>query len=770
MAIRFTASAGNQYLDAVDDVDLTFPNGDWTLCFFLNVIGSIGDPVPGHYAVSTGAFNTANTVNVYYIGANQTAEISVNGASTNNAVGSHISGWKLYSLRRSGTTLTLRLCDILLSLPTDGSAVSEISNVSLSVALDGAGLTIGARQSDKDVPRLLDDSMTRAFKINQALTDFEIAKLAYGMEVTTDLGYTPSWYIPMTTNADFTDVMGNITVTKSGTPTTDTEPVFGFTSPPADTITPTDQTNHRVFQRIGTSANIVFSGTNTGTTPTDVQVQLYAADGVTVLQAWTTLASATINSTTFAGTLSVPQYQNMYRFAVRSRDAGGVVLATSPVSTNQWGVGDIWVLIGSSGSEYWANSESGTGFTSNAGVKRYNQSDVWAAGGTVGAIIQAANTANTALGVAIGFMECGVSGTLLVNWAAQDANWTEFLSDLANVGGKVGLVNIHVGTNDAANGIVVSKAQHKTNYLTFINNIRTAAGQSSLPIFISGSNGRTSAQNQQYDWIREVEKELGNELNIYFGATTVDLEIDADNIHLTPSGYQAALARLSLAHLDVFGSGTFHRGAFVSGFSANGTTGLVTITHVGGTDITVDPTVAGFTASDASGSLTVNSAIRASANTIALTFGRTINSTVTLKYASGARPFESWQGVRDNTALALPLEVETDGINAVILVEGSYTLQSSINNFVEAEYTFSSDVYNYIIGEYIIDSSIDGLLYANGSYTIDSSVRNYVLGSYTFRSAIGEQVISLPSGSGFVSNSNKKQRPANLQIYKRVGD
>lgn len=729
MAIRFTTGGSPQYLDAPDVAAATFPNGDWTLCFFLNVNGSVGAAAVSKYVVSTGVFGTAGTLHAFWQSNSSNVNLSLNGSFT-AAGGTHASGWRLYALRRSGTTYSTRVCPILTTAPSDGSAVSQTFTTTLSDALDGAGLTIGARQSDKEASRLLNDTLTRVFRYDGALTDFEIARLAFGLTIT-DIGYNPAWYVPMTTADDFTDVKGAISFSKVGTPTTDTEPPFGYVAPTGDTITPTDFTNHKIFQRTGTSANIIFSGTKSGVTPTDVQVQLYAADGATVLQSWTTLTSATITSATFSGTLSVPQQPNMYRFAVRSRNSGSTPIVTSTVTTSQWGVGDIWALVGSSTPEKWANTSSGVGFTANAGVKRYSKLDVWEAGGTDGAIISMANQANTALGIAIGFMDSGQGGSLLVNWASTgNNNFIEFSSDLSNVGNKIALVLVAVGSNDAADGVVVSKEQHRTNYLTFINNIRTVTSQPTLPIFISSTSARNSANTQQFDWAREVEKDLGSEPNIYLGATTIDLPDSGDGVHPSDVGYQTLLSRMLLAVLDVFGSGTFHRGAFVSNIRASGNGAFVTITHVGGTDIVVNATNSGFTASDDVGALTITSATRHNATTVLLTFNRAISVTVVIKYTSGARPISAGQGVKDNTTLGLPLEIETEALTTSFVpsliiqdVNAAANALSTTTNVILSEPTPQAVTVNFATANNTAIAGVD--------YTATSGTLTFAVGEIT---------------------------------------
>lgn len=428
----------------------------------------------------------------------------------------------------------------------------------------------------------------------------------------------------------------------------------------AGNITLTDLTNHRIYQRIAGAKTLAFSGAYTNTAGASVEVQLYAADGTTVLSAWAPLTSASITGGTWSGNLAVPQ-GGMYRFAARFKDGGGTVIKSTTVSTNTWGVGDLVLAIGSSSAVKWCDASSGTGFTGNANVRQYDTTNAWVPAGTIGSMVTVANNLNSALGVPIGIIQAGVGGSKLSTWSDNTSfDYTAFQTKLTAIGGKLGLACVTVGSNDASSGIVVSYASHLAMYLQFIANIRSDTGQASLPFFISGSSSRDGMDGNQADWIREVEMALEGYSNVYFASTNVDLEIDpADNIHLTVAGYTNSLARMALTHTDIFGSGTYHRGPQITGYTYAGSSATVNIAHQGGSNLSVNA-AHGFVASDGSGTLAISSVTVATSTSLTVTFGRAISGNCVLRYAHGTRPMESTQGVHDNSALTLPLEVAPD--------------------------------------------------------------------------------------------------------------
>src|SRR3546814_5780551 len=67
---------------------------------------------------------------------------------------------------------------------------------------------------------------------------------------------------------------------------------------------------------------------------------------------WTLLSAAVIGAGNWAGMLEGVPQGGMYQVEVRSRSGAGDVIA-SAAGVNQWGVGDVYGVIGSSSAERW---------------------------------------------------------------------------------------------------------------------------------------------------------------------------------------------------------------------------------------------------------------------------------------------------------------------------------------------------------------------------------------------------------------------------------
>lgn len=472
-----------------------------------------------------------------------------------------------------------------------------------------------------------------------------------------------------------------------------------------DAVTVSDSDfNNKIFQR-NTSTNdaaIEFTGTYTGTVPNDIQIKIFDDDGTTQVQDWTTGTSATISGGTWTATIDVPEgadKNSLFKTQVRSRSSAPAVLATSAVSSNIWGVGAIVLNTGHSDGSDWADygagSGSGTGFTPDAGMRRFTFAGAWADAGD-GAIIDFCNDLGTLLDVPIAYADMAIYGSYTRDWGdSGHANYTGMTTQFTNMaagedGAEFAVVQLNY--NDAQQLTISSKSDLKTDFLAHLSHIR-AQTNASLPIFVCCSTrDEVGSNDTQFNWAKEVELEVADDqANTYYGVNGLDLALTSQ--HYTNASYLTFNERLLLSVEDVLDTGTYHRGPQFTSVTASGSTGTVTVTHNGGTDITVDSTH-GFTASDGSGSLAISSAVRASATTITLTFGRAINGTVLVSYAAGVDPFGATEGVHDNTTEALPmdfaLEVEATSppvTSTATTGNGSQTIDASINQALSVSVT-----------------------------------------------------------------------------------
>jgi hypothetical protein len=140
------------------------------------------------------------------------------------------------------------------------------------------------------------------------------------------------------TNPTYTPVAGNIGASltvrqiETNIAGTDNETSAGVTVVAASSAT--------IAITTGTS-NLALTGAYTNAAPASIEIEFYAENGLTILIPWAVVPGAIISDGTWSGTVSVTQ-SGMYRFAVRSKNGAGTVLATSTVSTNAWGVGDLF--------------------------------------------------------------------------------------------------------------------------------------------------------------------------------------------------------------------------------------------------------------------------------------------------------------------------------------------------------------------------------------------------------------------------------------------
>lgn len=496
-------------------------------------------------------------------------------------------------------------------------------------------------------------------------------------------GATGSTYTPVAGDAGHTLTVRQSAANAYGpTATATSAGAVVQSAPVASAVDVADVTANRIFQRAANVATVPLSGTYAGATPSSIEYQLYAANGSTVLQAWTAL-SATISGGTWSATPSVPQ-GGMYRLVTRSKDAGGAVLATSAIKSNLWGVGDLFACVGSSSPAKWFDGSSANGATPAANVRVYNLngSSAWSTISTDCCGVIMANTLAAAASLPVGMLAYGVGGdTLTGNWTNTSASsWTNFVAGVGAVGGKLAGVFVSVGSNDAANGWLQSRASHLANLRTLVANIRSTTGQSALPMLLSGFNRRPGVATNQANWCRMAENDIGNDANVY-SVQILDFELSGDNIHLTPAGFAACANRITPVFARaLYGDGSYLRGPKIAGYSASAGTITVALTHRNGSDIRKVLGDNGWTTSDASGALTIASIRRIDNMHIALVCNRAIVPPFQLQYLSGPAPDVSGQTF-DNGALVLPVSVETDlaqhGFSATLYSDAGKTVPAA---------------------------------------------------------------------------------------------
>jgi hypothetical protein len=739
MTAKVNRSLG-QYFSVPDAASLTLPEGDWTIGGLIVLDGlTTGDN--GQYLFSTGGYQTAGALNVLYQTAGNAAQpsalcftrstVSDVRASTSKFLTGDALIW---ILQHTNGMLSLRTCKVRNVAPTDGSVVVlENSDQALTTALDGpSGLIFGGR-ADLAANRFADQSIGRFFCMLGLLTDFEVAKLSYGMEIT-DLGKTPLWYFRLDTATDTAD-RGSLGLTLaargSGTIGTGTAPAFGYTgtaspatpAPTAPTVSAAPMTAERIYQRAGTSLAIAMSGLWSVTKPDAIEYQLYAEDGATVLMPWGQIPGATINADgTWSGTPAVPQgpvllQHGLYRRRVRAK-SGGAVLSTADIETNLFGVGDLFGHTGSSSSSLLFTYESGTGFTPAANVRVYHNSNTtWTRFGTDGAAIAMANALAAKAGVPVGFIAYGWGGTQLAQWLDKTGpRWTSFAAAVAANGGKLAGVITTVGSNDANDGIVVSRQKHLDNLRQFFDNHRVLTSQPNLPFGLTGFNRRPTANAQQADWVRQAESIIGDDPSVYH-VQVLDLELHSDLTHLSRTstgGFRYSAERGGNVFGDAIYKGIYRRGPKIISFTYLGNKIYVDLQHRNGTDISPAAAINGFLVSDSSGAALSYSAARDSAGRIVITCNRDLVGTVIVKYLSGSSPVSSTTAaptneVFDNGAMALPMTMEAE----LVAIQASDTEIPVFTGSTSVSSTWNSATVSY-------PAATDNVAVAGYEYSLNS--------------------------------------------------
>lgn len=217
MTIKFTAP-NPQFLRVVGSAALNLPNSDWTIAAAVTFNGWMVNGT-GQYVFSGGGFGAADAVSLcYQPSANDTMQLFFEGAGPILPLNfpEIVNGTYIAVLQRSNGAMRIKMCPAQSTMPTTGAAVLTSSgSQALTRALVMPGHGGGLKLANRDTDRTLDQSLSRAFCIHEALSDLDIAKLAFGMQIT-DLGKTPVWYVRMNDGSDTADLgPNNLTVNRS---------------------------------------------------------------------------------------------------------------------------------------------------------------------------------------------------------------------------------------------------------------------------------------------------------------------------------------------------------------------------------------------------------------------------------------------------------------------------------------------------------------------------------------------------------------------------
>ncbi len=445
-----------------------------------------------------------------------------------------------------------------------------------------------------------------------------------------------------------------VEVTDDASNTDDATVTIDVNDTVSDAISFADFADGQVIQRAagGTSKSVTIAGTYTGS-PTAIEIRVVENGTDTPVTGldWQTLDDAPSGGT-FSGEIEVPQ-GGWYNIDLRFAGGGAPLFG----GTNRWGVGVNVFMIGQSNMNHMRTTSSSPP-AANADISMHN-GGLWAAPAGNG-LITLGNALNDALGVPVGLVEYAIDGTAIGTWD-PGSSWTSALAGSNAAGGDCEFVLWHQGESDAIAG--TTKASYKASLAAVYAQCLAATGRSAAELpFLVGllSTILTPPFSTETDatWqaIKDAHVEFCDETaGAHLSANYVDVDRGGDIIHMSAAGYATAGQRFAQSILYLLGAAGYGgAGPRISSATIDGTTVHVRIEHDGGGDFTPASGITGFEVLDDGTPVTITSAAREDANTIALELAAAPGGVVTLRYQYGESPDITGE-VKDETALALPL-------------------------------------------------------------------------------------------------------------------
>ena len=457
---------------------------------------------------------------------------------------------------------------------------------------------------------------------------------------------------------------------------------------PEETLTLTAPVDYQVIQRDPVQENgiVQLSGKVELGTPVTIEAQVLDYTEKTVVVGWTPVAENAVGA--WSGTLTVPQ-GGWYVLELRAVGGDGSVLETLQ-SENRWGVGINILCIGQSN---MVGQGKGTATVADDRVAKYNGSWVHLKDpydGAGNSLVPAmANLLVDKLDLPIGIIPAADSGSgLHAPNIGHSANryWMYYNVsnpfDTGTLYGKAvsratgaGGVELAVWNQGETDGrLEISQAVYEADMRTLLSRLRTDLDNESLPIFLCqiGTHDTNISNDAAYTEIRSAQHDLDDGKDFFLAATEMEFERQ-DTAHYTTAGLNEIGRRVANSILYYYGASDYYRGPYIeSADYADSTRQVVnvTIAHRGGSDISTQGEITGFSVLDNRTETAITSAVRLDANTIQLTLASPIAGSGSLRYLYGLNPAHS-NIAKDNTAMRLPLENTTQDI----LIGGDQPLQ-----------------------------------------------------------------------------------------------
>jgi hypothetical protein len=437
-------------------------------------------------------------------------------------------------------------------------------------------------------------------------------------------------------------------------------------------------TDFAIFQRDYTteSAELTVSGTFVEETTTPTSIQARIMRDTTEVVGWTTIDSnPDTDADTFSGSITVPQgpsnaeaaADGYYTVQVRFGNDTSVTDETS----NEFGVGEVWVTAGQSNIEQWLDTDLQTStVTPNSNCYEFNTS--WAAmttSDTSSGGVQFANVLNDALDIPVGLIQCAIGSTPML--AANDIYTTGYWQNGTHynnmvtkingsiINGKIGGILWAQGERDARSDQVSDatiQAEYKAAFEEVIDDSRTDIDSNLIWIVsLLGGYSNTYADEVQYQKIRNAQiLTIQGDANVYQGAVTTDLARQ-DDVHLTNAAFITQANRMAQTVLYLSGDVSYYHSPEITNYQKVDNSNFdIYIRHYGGTDFTPTSSISAFEVWDGASQETITAAARQSANVIRLTISGTVAGDPTIHHQWG-KCDDVGTVVIDNSGLTLPL-------------------------------------------------------------------------------------------------------------------
>lgn len=457
---------------------------------------------------------------------------------------------------------------------------------------------------------------------------------------------------------------------------------FLFSERDSDSLSLEDFADRQVIQRDPEtqSGQVTFSGRVhvEGMQRVEIAVDRFDGAGEMILD-WTP-AVVDVQAGTYTLTARLPQ-GGWYRTLVRAADASGDVLLQH-TGTSRWGIGMNILCIGQSNmvgqgqAPYIQADDRVSNFINESWS---HLEDPYAAGdsslvggGSCGGSMTSTigNILVGAYDFPVGFIPAAQNGASLMaennGWLKRNDSQPADRSTLygnslyrAQAAGGIEFILMNQGENDVSRGTDATAYREGLSALAGYYQQDLGYG---VPLIYCqlgpAMAGSWDAGRDPYmTAIRSAQATADNGVTLIMGASEMDLERNADNLHYTTDSQAVIGRRLANAIRYSLGDVDYYKGPEIIGARFTGpeqTIIEVAIRHYGGTGITPSSGITGFEVFVDGWAVEVVSARRKDAATIELTLESPVQGEATLRYLYGCLPDVSGL-VKDNSPLQLPL-------------------------------------------------------------------------------------------------------------------